>query len=140
MFFTIGYQRFSLPGLIRKLDEHKIDLLIDVRTRPYSHNPQFCKGNLIHVLGDRYRWMGASLGGKSGVKKQGYNEALELLMNLSKTKNICVMCMEPDPSTCHRDFWIASDLKQRFNVDVKHLLNGKTEWELKNARAQTRLG
>lgn len=139
MIFTIGYQRFTLQKLIEKLDEHKIELLIDVRSIPHSHNPQFCKANLEKVLGKRYMWLGDTLGGKKGVRQPGYHSSLHYLAEQSAERNVCIMCMEAEPTQCHRDFWIAKDLKRRFNVDVLHLFDKKTAHERREQRAQRHL-
>lgn len=122
MLYTIGYHGYTLRSLIAALNEHKIDLLVDVRSVPYSHyDSGFNRENLKRVLGTRYIWKGYCLGGKKGVKQPGYNQCLEWLATQTKTQNVCVMCMESDPATCHRDFWIASDMQRRFKIDVTHL-------------------
>lgn len=126
MIYTIGYYGLTLKSLIRKLDEHNITLLFDVRTHPKSrYRREFNRRHLQEVLGKRYVWKGECLGGLSGVKQPGYNDCLAWLALKGKTENVCVMCMEADPRECHRDSWIAHDLKIHFHVDATHILQEK---------------
>ena len=127
MIYTIGYYGFTLKGLIRKLDEHGIQLLVDVRTHPNSrYRREFNRRHLEKVLGKRYVWKGDCLGGLSEVKQPGYNDCIAWLAEKGKTENVSVMCMEADPKDCHRDSWIARDLKTCFGVDVVHILRKPT--------------
>lgn len=113
--------------LLNIMANHNIQVLVDVRTTPYSrYSADFNRPNLKRVLGEMYVWKGYCLGGKSGVKQPEYNECLRWLAEESKTKNVCIMCMESNPTKCHRDFWIARDLKRRFDVDAEHLGRKKT--------------
>lgn len=141
MLFSIGYQGLTLKQLIQLLDDNQIELLVDVRSRPYSHNPQFNKNNLMRVLGNRYMWWGRSLGGKTGIKQAGYNSSLLWLFNTSKTKNVCVMCMEADPNTCHRKLWIADDIEQKYGVSTTHISTKeiRRKRSKKIGKGQTRL-
>lgn len=120
--YSVGYHGKTLPSLMQLLENHKIELLVDVRSKPFSrYNPAFNRSNLERKLGRRYYWAGWCLGGLKGKRQQDYYGCLERLARQSQLMKICVMCMEENPAKCHRDMWIAKDLKARFNIDVHHL-------------------
>lgn len=48
--YTIGYQLRTLKDFLAILEEHRIDVLIDVRETPWSHKPGFRKGPLATAL------------------------------------------------------------------------------------------
>lgn len=128
MIYTIGYHGLTLQQLISKLDDHAITLLVDVRTTPYSrYSADFNRPHLQRVLGKRYVWKGWCLGGKSGFRQAAYDDCLKWLVSVGKDQNVCVMCMEEDPAKCHRDMWIANDLKRLFGLDVKHIVSAKIQ-------------
>jgi len=137
MIYSIGYQRLSIEKLIKKLDEYKIDLLVDVRSKPTSRNPAFRYSNLKQQLGTRYVWLGRTLGGLTGKRLPGYSSSVQWLFNTSKTKNVCIMCMETNPRKCHRGMWISEDLKTEYGVDVQHIIDGIVKWQRKGR--QTRI-
>ena len=121
--YTIGYHGFTLNGLIRKLDSNDIKLLVDIRTKPYSHySAHFNRENLQRVLGSRYVWKGNCLGGMTGKRQPGYDACLNWIVRVSRVQNVCVMCMEADPHKCHRSIWIGNDLYDRFKIDVIHIV------------------
>jgi uncharacterized protein (DUF488 family) len=119
--FTIGYNGQTIESLTRILAKARVHLLVDVRSRPYSHFSQFDKENLQRVFGANYVWKGRALGGKSGHKEPGYEEAVKWLADeAAKGRTLCIMCMEKDPEECHRGMWIAVDLRA-LGVTVVHL-------------------
>ena len=121
--YTIGYQHYSLETFLKVLDNHSITKLVDVRSVPYSVRKEFARPSLKSVLGDRYVWK-RELGGKAYPHKhEGYDEAIQWLRDLAVTDNVCIMCMESDAQKCHREFWIAQDLRAH-DINVVHLGNG----------------
>jgi len=95
--YTIGYQAITVAQLLNIISEKGIELLIDVRSIPYSWRPEFNKNRLMEALGEKYLWMGKECGGKTGVTPECYKQ----LQQLGK-KSILLMCMEADPAQCHR--------------------------------------
>lgn len=121
---TIGYQHYGLESFLRVLNNHGITKLVDVRSIPYGQRKEFDRPNLKAELGDRYVWAGNKLGGKGWpVKPEGYQEGIQWLKDLATTDNVCVMCMESDAMKCHRELWIAADLR-KLGINVVHLGNG----------------
>jgi ATP-dependent DNA helicase RecQ len=119
--FTVGYADKTLSDLLKLMSAHKIALLIDVRSIPFSRKKEFNRLSLERALGKRYCWDGGRLGGLSGERCEGYDAGLQGLAEKGQTQNICVMCMEKNPDQCHRKRWIAADLKQQFGVVCIHL-------------------
>ena len=55
MIYTLGYSKWTVDQVIKTMDEKKIDLLVDVRSIPYSRfSPSFNKAALMVSLGPRY--------------------------------------------------------------------------------------
>jgi uncharacterized protein (DUF488 family) len=65
--FTVGHSNRSLAEFIALLREHRIELLVDVRSFPSSRrHPQFNRPALereLPLAGVRYLWLGRELGG-----------------------------------------------------------------------------
>lgn len=119
--FSVGYHRKTWKGFLQLLGEHRITLVVDVRSIPRSkYNPAFNIGNLETQLGSRYQWVQA-LGGKTGKRQPGYWQALKELAARSQLGRICLMCLESNPDRCHRKRWIAADLERLYGIKTKHL-------------------
>ena len=107
--FTIGHSNKKVGELIDKLKANGIDILVDVRSRPYSRfNPQFNREFLkldLQNAGIEYIWRGANLGGLD--QNVNWDEAIDELIRLTDENSrfshrVCVMCSESEPSKCHR--------------------------------------
>lgn len=123
---TIGHSTLPLEAFLGALRESGCKLLVDVRTIPRSrHNPQFAQENLpasLAAAGIGYLWM-KELGGlrrplKDSVngawknasfrayadymQTQEFAEAVERLLALPQTEQLCLMCAEAVPWRCHR--------------------------------------
>jgi len=134
--FTIGYQGWRSHELVVELKTHNVEMLIDVRSRPYSKKAEFNKpfiSKTMEEAGISYRWAGRWLGGMQGDltydqirELEKYQEALGRLVERIKTGQvICIMCMERNPFQCHRLGLIGVDLEKR-DVQVIHLgYNGR---------------
>ena len=123
MLYTVGYQKFTLETFIAELKHHRIELLVDVRTRPYSRKPEFNRNQLQPALeraGIEYAWEGKCLGGLSGHREDCYEERLVWLLEMARSELVCIMCVEHDAKDCHRGQWIAEDVAKQ-GIQVKHL-------------------
>lgn len=139
--FTIGHSNGSVEQLLDLLSRHAVEVLVDVRTAPYSrYCPQFNKPELqraVETAGLRYCFAGQSLGGKpddDGLLKEdgtpdydkiaasaAYQDGLSWLEALAAEACVAIMCSEADPAKCHRERLIARSLRAR-GVDVAHIL------------------
>ena len=130
--FTIGHSNGSPHQIIQLLQDNQIDLLVDVRSSPYSRfAAQFNKAEIEYLLkksGIKYHYLGDKLGGrptdptcyKVGVVPQGHADYLNLVdypavmtkdfflegiqqvLGLAQSARVCLMCSEEDPAQCHR--------------------------------------
>ncbi len=123
--YSIGYQNSNIETIARILERHQIDLLIDVRTHPFSkYYEDFNLPLLKKRFGKSHLWYGKSLGGKEEVKQLIRVGGLNSLMEkVREGKTICLMCMEADPGICHRKTLLARMFREMFSKKVWHLDN-----------------
>ncbi len=153
--FTIGHSNHSIENFLRLLEKYKINLLIDVRSFPYSKFvSQFNKENLKYFLKEKkinYLYLGNKLGGKykdinllfpdgtpnykKVMQSLKYNTGLKKVIDLiNKGNNVALMCLEKNPIDCHRFNLISRSLEIR-GVKVLHIMengNLKTNNEVKD--------
>jgi uncharacterized protein (DUF488 family) len=119
---TIGHSNHSVDTLINILKAHDVEVVVDVRSHPYSkYVPHFNSKILKAVLelnDIKYVFMGNELGGQPDgsefYDEDGYvlynivaestffNEGLlRLEEGVSKFK-VAIMCSEENPAHCHR--------------------------------------
>ncbi len=142
MLFTIGHSTHQIDFFLKRLKEHHIDCLIDVRSHPFSNiAPQFNKPLLYKTLQTNkisYAHMPDEFGarrtekaflnhdGKVDFEKvregDAFKRGVERIKNgLSKGFNIALMCAEADPFICHRFSMISRGLTQS-GLEVQHIL------------------
>jgi uncharacterized protein (DUF488 family) len=122
--YTIGHSNHPLETFLDLLALHRVALIADVRSVPYSkRHPHFCREALVAALGGRgigYRHF-PSLGGKYKVTVQ-WGEGLDQLLEAASAGVVAAMCAEADPMNCHRR--LIADAASARGVDVIHLLPG----------------
>lgn len=134
--YTVGHSTHTAGAFIRLLRLHKVSVLADARSVPYSrYNPQFNRESLaesVQAAGLEYLYLGDMLGGRvSGDRFSGYaalrrttsfKEGLAALVNVAASSTTAMMCAEQDPIGCHRAFLVSQALEQR-RVHVEHILS-----------------
>jgi len=139
--FTIGHGNYPIDQFITFLQSVSIDLIIDVRSSPYSRfNPHFNREKLEKFLIKNnvdYRFMGDNIGGRYSNPnllfpdgtvnyrkvqetekfQEGINEVLSII---SSGKKIALMCAEKEPERCHR-FALISPVLQANGISVIHI-------------------
>lgn len=122
--FTIGYERRDSEDLVSRLLDAGVDILVDVRERPFSRKPDFRRGPLERACanaGIEYEsW--SSLGstghqreilrssGDFGLFRKRFRELvrrsrmddIEELAELAEVKSIALICYERCHEECHR--------------------------------------
>jgi uncharacterized protein (DUF488 family) len=146
--WTIGHSTRPIEDFIGLLQSHRIQLLVDVRTTPYSrHNPQFNQDALDKSLQDsgiQYRHM-PSLGGRRrsrpdsvnvGWRNEGFRgyadymqtrefwDSVENLMALGQSLTLAIMCAEAVPWRCHRS--LISDALVSRGWTVRHIISASS--------------
>ncbi|WP_412464921.1 DUF488 domain-containing protein [Flavobacterium mekongense] len=138
--FTIGYGNRNIQAFIKLLQKYEIEILIDVRTNPFSrYNPDFSSKKLeLHLINNdiRYLFLGHELGGKptdlscytnnvldyEKIKsKSFFGNGIEEVIQISKSGlKSAIMCAELSPSLCHRKSIIGLHLKL-LGFNVQHI-------------------
>lgn len=118
MIFTIGYGNdLTVEGLQSAIKENAIDILIDLRSKPYSQwQYKFNRKNLQGII-PQYQWRGDILGGFSQIEE----ENIDALAVEGKDKNLLLMCAEKDHKKCHRETIIGARLKV-IGYEYQHLI------------------
>ncbi len=143
--FTIGYSGRSIDNLIALLKQHKITVLCDVRSMPYSsRNPDFNREPLKKTLKSHhleYVFLGEELGarpkdlscyvdGKAIYRKIAastlFKNGLERIkIGMQKNYVLALTCAEKDPVTCHRSILICRNLRGQ-GIGIRHLIDHET--------------
>lgn len=138
--FTIGHSNQSLESFLKLLQSHDIDVLVDVRSSPYSKYANwFNKDPLRAALrgaGIKYLFMGDSLGGMPRdpeyydsdsrvryyaiAESDGFADSIERLVHGADEYRIAVMCGEENPTECHRNLLVGRVLADN-GIDVWHI-------------------
>ena len=139
--FTIGHSNHDLLDFLNILKQHRIEILVDVRSDPHSrYAPQFNKSSIqrsVEAAGISYRYSGAYVGGKpkdaqlhtpSGTPDYdklaatpAFQNELRTIINIAQSKRTALMCSEADPMSCHRERIIAQVLRS-WGVKVTHIM------------------
>jgi uncharacterized protein (DUF488 family) len=128
--FTVGHSSLDFEPFVGLLAVRRVDLLVDVRSRPHSSRfPQFSMPGLEHLLkaqGLRYLFLGEELGGRpddleayrpDGLvdyrarrRSYAFRSGLERVLEELKSHTLALMCAEEDPLECHRFLMICPEL------------------------------
>ena len=135
--FTIGHSNHEFPVFLHLLNQHEIEVLADVRSRPFSRFPWFSRPALEKELkanGIRYVFIGAELGARRDEREcyigpradygrisltSAYQNGLERLRDGVPNYRIALMCAERDPLDCHRTILVCRHAKEF--ADVFHI-------------------
>jgi len=131
--YTVGHSNHELEDFLALLQQHGIQLLVDVRSSPYSrYVPHANRENLARALeaaGIAYRWEGERLGGKpeSGVVdydkmaiQPSFRQGIADLDVMARNQRTAIMCSEGDHRKCHRHKLITPALLDR-EIRVLHI-------------------
>jgi uncharacterized protein (DUF488 family) len=141
-FCTIGYAGKDIEQFVQKLLNANITTLVDVRQLPLSRKHDFSKTRLQSHLKDsgiEYKHIGI-LGSPKELRHkvredkdfdsffseyQNYldtkTEALDNLLNEIEKKKSCLMCVESEPTFCHRQIIARNIEKKQPGLKVVHL-------------------
>lgn len=150
--YTIGHSNVLASKITGLLKPYGIQVLIDVRSSPYSQrSPQFNRDELEEFLreyGIEYRFAGEFLGGRPNdptcyknrqvpkedtdylhlvdyptvMTKDWFLRGLNRLIEIAQNQRVAIMCSEENPSRCHRHHLVGKALMQR-GVVVRHIRN-----------------
>ena len=156
--FSIGHSNHPAEGFVDLLKKHDIDVLVDVRSYPYSrYAPQFDTSGLKALLTNatvKYLYLGRELGGRPEGEDyydpEGhvlyarlatsplFLEGIDRLQKGAQTYRVAVMCAEENPLNCHRRLLIGRVLRER-GVALDHIrADGRLQTEDELLRAEAR--
>ena len=151
--FTIGHSTHVFPRFLALLQQHGIEIVTDVRSRPFSRLPWFSRPSLEKELKDngiRYVFLGLELGARRDERecyigeRADYDRIAQLplfqkgleRLNVGIAKaRIALMCAEKDPLDCHRTILVCRYAKEFSDVFHIHA-DGKLE---SHEKAEARL-
>lgn len=140
--FTIGCSSYNVEYLIRRLKQNEINVIVDVRSVPYSkHTPQYNADVLKKVLQRNhilYMDFSKEFGARRDEKEVYVNNqvSFERVMELpifgkgverikkglESKYRIALMCTEKDPEKCHRFSLVARGIEKKANICSMHIL------------------
>ena len=154
--YTIGHSNHTAELFLKLLKTHSIEVVADIRSRPYSrYVPHFNRNSLTQLLQDAgigYLFLGRELGGNPqdlGKSLSGevfwqylrarpqFREGLAHLLKVARTSRVCVLCAEADPNRCHRGQLLAPELTSR-KAKVRHILPDGTLLEHQDLQPQSK--
>ncbi|MBQ7226076.1 MAG: DUF488 domain-containing protein [Clostridia bacterium] len=139
--YTIGYTGYSLDEFIQELKNKGINVVIDVRSSPYSERyPDYNRDNLESTLASNriyYRnyvkEFGARQDNRNFYSRDGYFDfevfakSEQFLSGVEKIKNsvakgyrVLFLCAEKEPIQCHRTI-LVSRAFHKLGYNVIHL-------------------
>jgi uncharacterized protein (DUF488 family) len=121
---TIGYEGCTIEGVLGRLRDASVELLIDVRAVAQSRKPGFSKRQLAASLDEagigyvHLQGLGTPKAGRLAVRA-GHPERMEVIFRehmtsdractelaqakgLARERRACLLCFERDHHTCHR--------------------------------------
>lgn len=118
---TLGHSNHPWTVVAAMLEEHNIDVLVDIRSKPYSgYRKEYNRPNLekaLPAMGKKYLWM-PDLGGRPADRallspegKAAYHRmaqmpavatSMDRLVAGSQKYQIALFCSEENPLECHR--------------------------------------
>lgn len=134
--YTIGHSNHSLETFQNLLGAHSVEVIVDVRSYPYSaYCPHFGQESMRQLtkVGLDYLYLGDSLGGKPkdpkhypngyvdyGLLAQGTTFKAGIEQVLGIDKKAALMCSEHDPAQCHRALVVCRALRDS-GVEIQHI-------------------
>jgi uncharacterized protein (DUF488 family) len=137
--WTIGYERLRPEMLAAELQAAGVERVIDVRERPQSRKPGMSKSRLTTMLGEHHiryehrRALGtppelralyrsnkierAAAGFREHVESTARDELDRLAGELDDGPRTALLCLEEEPSTCHRR--VITDVLQDRRPDLE---------------------
>jgi uncharacterized protein (DUF488 family) len=133
--YSVGYEGLTVGGLVERLQQSRIDELVDVRANPFSRKPGFSKKRLaasLEAAGITYRH--EPLLGNAFRDVEDFGTAMDLmrdhlaagepaeavarLVDLATDRRIAVLCLESDQRRCHRHVVLEAAVAREPALDV----------------------
>lgn len=146
---TIGHSNHSPERFRDLLSQHRIEVLVDVRSWPHSRYVEWADHSRLPALakeaGAKYLFLGERLGGRPEGEEFYDEEGHVLYFKVASDKRfrtgierlrrgvercrLAIMCSEEDPRHCHRRLLVAKVLLEQ-GIAVTHIRgDGRSEAE-----------
>ena len=152
--YSIGHSNHKAEKFLKLLQANYINLLVDVRSAPYSrYCPQFNKNDIQNYLKEneiQYLFAGDFLGGRPKdpscykghivlenggdylhevnyqevMKKDWFVKGIDRLIKLASENTIAIMCSEENPEECHRHHLISKFIMEKHPEVEVHHIRG----------------
>ena len=127
--FTIGHSTHDFTRFLGLLKQHEIEVVADVRSRPFSRFPWFTRQELERALkknGIRYVFLGLELGARRDEREcyigsradydlisltPAFRSGIERLKIGVQKFRVALMCSEREPLDCHRTVLVCRHAK-----------------------------
>lgn len=133
--YSVGYEGLTVAGLVERLQQSRIEELVDVRATPYSRKPGFSKNKLAAslaaagieyrhepLLGNAFRdvddFTAAMTMMRDHLATGEPADAVARLVDLAEGRRIAVLCLENDQNRCHRQVVLEAALTLDPTLDV----------------------
>lgn len=147
--FSIGHSNQPIEDFVRLLTMHRVEVLVDVRSHPYSrYSPHFNARALEAAMMQAeitYLYLGKELGGRPEGSEFYDADGYVLYARLARSPaflagirrleqgvrryRIAIACSEEDPSGCHRRLLIGRVLAER-GIQLLHIrADGRVQTE-----------
>jgi uncharacterized protein (DUF488 family) len=138
--WTIGHSNHPLQVFLDLLAQHHVEVLVDVRSSPYSgYAAQFNREAIGPALRQRdvaYHFLGDRLGGRTDDPRfydqqgrvlygrlagsPGFRQGIEQLLEEVARRRVAILCGEEDPTDCHRRLLVGRVAREH-GVRVMHI-------------------
>jgi uncharacterized protein (DUF488 family) len=133
--YSVGYEGLTVDGLVERLQQSRIEELVDVRANPYSRKPGFARKRLAEslaaagivyrhepLLGNAFRDV-EDFGAAMDLMREHLAvgepaEAVARLVDLAADRRIAVLCLENDQRRCHRHIVLEAAVALEPALDV----------------------
>lgn len=133
--YSVGYEGLTVAGLVERLQQSRVEELVDVRANPSSRRPGFSKKKLSEslaaagiayrhevLLGNAFRdvedFDAAMALMRDHLAGGEPAEAVDRLVSLADGRRIAVLCLENDQRRCHRQVVLQAVLAREPGLEV----------------------
>ena len=131
--YTIGHSLTGTNKFLQKLRDYGIEILVDVRTIPYSSRAkQFNREFISKKLAEKnieYLYRGKNLGGRG--ENIDFDATVDEIKTLASLRTTVLMCSEGVYKQCHR-YTILTPLFEKKGLLVEHI-----EWKENKVKQQS---
>lgn len=140
--FTIGHSTHEFAKFLGLLKQHEIEVVADVRSRPYSRFEWFSRPALEKALkenGIRYVFLGKELGARREEREcylgsradydlisltSAFQSGMKRLRTGVEGFRVALMCSEREPLDCHRTVLVCRHAKHFADIAHIHMDGG----------------